>query len=219
MKRLNLVGHVFERLTVLEELGKLETKHVHWRCVCVCGQEAITTTLLLRTGKKKSCGCLRKETAAQHCLNMEKHGHYKKDRPTSEWSAWASMRARCYSTSCRNYKRYGAKGITVCNRWLESFENFLADMGPKPTAKHSLDRIDNSGNYSPENCRWATSKQQNNNSSFNSNITAAGETKTKAQWCEELGISRGRLRRALERTSDPAAALLDAVERTEAAGG
>lgn len=217
MKHLDLVGSVFDRLTVVENKGKDNKGSILWLCQCSCGTQVTTSTFMLRTKKKRSCGCLRREKAAAHCKSMTRHGHYQNNKPTPEWSTWASMRARCTVKTHKQYPDYGGRGIGVCDRWLSSFESFLADMGPRPGKLYSLDRIDNALGYSKENCRWATHVEQNNNTRFNSHISVDGTTKTKAEWCRELGISRGRLRRALERTSNPAAALLDAVERTELA--
>jgi hypothetical protein len=101
-------------------------------------------------------------------------------------SAWAGMRQRCLNPTSSEFARYGGRGIKICDRWLTSFETFLEDMGPKPTPKHSVDRIDNDGNYEPSNCRWATVKEQNNNRCTSVFVTIGRETKTVAQW-DDLG--------------------------------
>ncbi len=107
---------------------------------------------------------------------------------TSEHRAWLRIKSRCYNPNFAGYKNYGGRGITMCDRWLNSFENFYEDMGDKPSEDLSLDRIDNDGNYEPENCRWATSKQQNRNQSQSVFLTINGETKHVAEWCEISGI-------------------------------
>ena len=94
---------------------------------------------------------------------MEKHGHAPRKGPSAEWRSWRAMKTRCTNAHSSDYKNYGGRGITVCPRWLHSFQNFLSDMGLKPTAKHTLDRINNDGNYEPKNCRWATAKEQRDN--------------------------------------------------------
>ena len=108
---------------------------------------------------------------------------------TSEYNAWSHMKARCFNPNIKNYSYYGARGITVCDRWLD-FENFLADMKLKPTPKHSIDRIDNDGDYCPENCRWATRVEQENNKRNNHLITIDDVTLTIAQWTKEMGFSK-----------------------------
>lgn len=106
----------------------------------------------------------------------------------SEWLAWREMRKRCSNPNRRDYGRYGGRGIRVCPRWLRSFDAFLADMGPKPTPNHSLDRIDNNGPYSPENCRWATRTEQMRNTRTNRIVSLGGVSLPLAAWCERFGL-------------------------------
>ena len=112
---------------------------------------------------------------------------------STEWDAWRMMRYRCENSGHPYYHHYGGRGIRVCKRWRESFAYFYADMGPKPTPKHSLDRIDNDGPYSPENCRWATATMQHRNTRTNKLLTYRGETLCVAAWAERLGIKKGTL--------------------------
>ena len=107
---------------------------------------------------------------------------------TSEYSTWCEMKKRCFNANNKRYKDYGGKGVTVCDRWKNSFENFFADMGKKPSSDYSIDRIDNDGNYSAENCKWATPKEQANNRNSNRLITIACVTLTIAQWSKEMGF-------------------------------
>ena len=116
---------------------------------------------------------------------MTTHGMYR----TSEYQAWAQMKDRCFNPNHKRYSDWGGRGIAVYDRWKNSFENLLADMGSRPTSKHSLDRIDNNADYSPENCHWATKEQQGNNKRNNHLITNAGETLTISQWSKKMNIN------------------------------
>lgn len=109
---------------------------------------------------------------------------------TPEYRAWVAMRHRCYVKTTRDYANYGGRGITVCERWRESYDNFLADMGCKPSPRHSIDRIDNFGPYSPENCRWATQSEQNRNRRSCRLLEFQGRTQTLVAWVEEYGLTR-----------------------------
>ena len=114
----------------------------------------------------------------------EKHGM----SDSSEYRSWFHMKNRCFNTNNKDYSRYGGRGISVCDRWKNSFQNFFADMGLKPSPKHSIDRIDNNGDYFAENCKWSTHKEQVNNRNSNRLITIKNETLTMAQWAEKMGF-------------------------------
>lgn len=118
-----------------------------------------------------------------------KHGNATRQGQSKEYKTWAGLKARCYNPKEENYRYYGGKGITVCSRWLDSFENFFEDMGKAPSNKHSIDRIDFNGNYEPSNCKWVTHKDQMNNTSFNKLITFNGQTLTQEQWGEKIGLN------------------------------
>lgn len=112
--------------------------------------------------------------------------------PNKTYNAWVAMRQRCYNKNLKGHRHYGGRGIRVCKRWRgeDGFANFMEDMGPRPSAKHSLDRIDNDGNYTPKNCRWATRRQQQNNRRTNHFLTYKGVTKSVSQWSRATGISK-----------------------------
>ena len=152
----NLSGKKFDRLLVLQAKNTSSLKrHILWKCVCDCGQETTATGSDLRSGHKKSCGCLQREITSE---NSTKHGHAKPKQQTRTYVSWASMHTRCKNKNAMNFKHYGGRGISVCERW-ESFENFLIDMGERPSGK-SLDRIDVDGNYELSNCKWSTASEQ-----------------------------------------------------------
>lgn len=140
----------FGKLVVIAQAGRNRLKKVLWRCRCDCGTELDVPSGSLVTGNTTSCGCYLKE-------RITKHG----GTGRASYNTWRAMMRRCYNNQDKDYQRYGAKGVTVCNRWHE-YVNFVADMG-EPNGDETLDRIDTYGNYTPENCRWAGVKTQNRN--------------------------------------------------------
>lgn len=162
-QRKNLVGQRFGRLLVvmLEKYGKTENT---WICQCDCGRRKIVKTRLLSSKRTRSCGCWLKESAKKLIPINTTHGDAGNKRRI-EYRTWGSMIQRCTNPNDTSYERYGGRGIKVCSQWLDSYEQFLKDMGrkPKPHNFYSLDRIDVNGDYEPSNCRWATILQQANN--------------------------------------------------------
>lgn len=156
--RLQLSGQRFGRLVVIGLSGIDARRESVWGCVCDCGAACLRMGKHLQDGSTKSCGCLKAENKPPSNL---RHGALSGGRKTPEYHSWAAMMERCYRQKTRGYENYGGRGITVCERW-KKFENFLADMGPRPEGT-TINRKDNDGNYEPDNCEWATWSDQANN--------------------------------------------------------
>jgi hypothetical protein len=135
-----------------------------------------------------------------------KHGAARVGRKTAEYRIWCAMRERCNSKNHVEYPRYGGRGVLICDRW-NSFENFLADMGERPSAEHSIDRIDVNGNYEPTNCRWASKSEQARNKRTSVLMTLNGETRHRLEWAERLNLSVNTIKRRQRMGDDDARAL------------
>lgn len=165
--------------------------------LCYCGKQFIAYKDNIKPRHTTSCGCRKKEIQDSAGDRTRKHSL----TGTKEFNIWVGMKSRCYNPNNNSYKNYGAKGIKVCDRWLDKengFVNFLEDMGKSPLG-YSIDRIDVYGNYSPENCRWSNAKTQQNNRSNNHNIEYLGQIKTLSQWAEEYGFRPDQLICRLQR--------------------
>lgn len=174
--------------------GHKTTTYILWMCECVCGARVEVTGANLRSGQK-SCGCMKGKLISKA---MMKHGHKAAHETTAEYRAWCKIRERCCNPNDAAFSRYGGRGINICDRWLESYEAFYQDMGDKPSSDHSVDRIDNSKGYSPENCRWATRHEQANNKRNNKMLTAGGRQMTMAQWAREMRLKVGTIQSRLK---------------------
>jgi len=161
----DLTGQRFNRWTVIRRGANDARGNARWETVCNC--RARGTGLVyghgLKTGHSRSCGCLRREAGRRTGNASRKHGHASRRAPSPEFCAWQNMKDRCHNPSHAAYRYYRGRGITVADEWRDNFTAFYAHIGPKPSPDHSLDRINNDGNYQPGNVRWATWSQQNKN--------------------------------------------------------
>lgn len=176
--REDFTGKRFARLIVLEEFSILANYGNYRRmvrCRCDCGNIIEATKSNVKKGDKKSCGCLRQRHPEKHRRKMP------------EYIAWGAMKQRCYDVNFIHYRHYGGRGIRVCKRWLK-FENFIADMGKKPSKNHSLGRIKNNGNYEPGNCRWETRLEQMGNTRRTKKYRFNGKMMTIRQMSDKTGL-------------------------------
>ncbi len=184
-------GKIYGRLTVIGSAGFSKTlQKSMWNCECNCGKLCVVQGKLLGNGTTKSCGCLARENTGNASRT---HGMSK----TSEYDTFHRIRVRCYNKNCSDYPDYGGRGIRVCDRWLESFENFLKDMGRKPSSVHSIERINVNGNYEPSNCRWATPKEQAGNRRSTKLVTYRGESMTVTELARRNQLDHTTLARRL----------------------
>ena len=161
---------------------------IYWRCKCSCGNEKLIRSSYLRNRTAVGCGCAVDNNGLRHGLHR-----------SPEYRAWNAMKDRCLNPKNKRYRHYGGRGIKVCDSWLK-FENFYADMGPRPSPSLSIDRVNNDGNYEPGNCQWSTLEQQNNNRSFyNRYVTVDGVRMTVAQASRILGLSHSVILNCLNR--------------------
>ena len=182
-KKIELTGKTFERLSVIKEVpATTKSKQIHWLCTCSCGNSVTVVSYDLRHKHTKSCGCLQQETRTKHAKWY-----------TPEYKVWAAIIQRCTNKNNPGYKNYGGRGISVDITWRDSFENFYTDMGNKPNASLTIERLDNNKNYCKNNCIWAPRKDQARNKRDNINITYKGKTQCLMDWAIELKIPHNTL--------------------------
>jgi len=188
----DLTGRVFTRWTVIELSTRRDPDHrIFWRCRCECGVERDVDGSQLRCGRSLSCGCLATE---RRVAAVTVHGCARAGAQHRAYGSWQGMKQRCLNTSNTAYQHYGGRWISIDPRWIDSFETFLADMGPCP-AGFTIERNDVNGNYEPSNCRWATQKEQTQNTRATRRMTLGDETLNLSQWAAKLGVSIGTLRK------------------------
>lgn len=193
---ITLVEEISPYRRVKREDGTSKAEQAVWSCRCDCGEtKAVAASSFYRyiTAGRVPCKC-------QAPLRGNRTTHGMSQSP--EYRSWSKMKERCANTKCNDYKDYGGRGISVCARWADSFENFYSDMGPRPTSKHSIDRVDVNGNYEPENCRWATQVEQANNKRTNVKVSLGTTELTVTEAAKLIGVSpkclKSRLRRGLK---------------------
>ena len=181
----DMTGKRYSSLVAIQICGKSASGDLKWLFRCDCGIEFKANGYYARTGKIINCPtCAKERTRAASLI----HGK----SSTNEFEIWTGIHTRCYNKKAKAFKNYGGRGIVMCDRWRDSFENFLADMGKRPSPNHSLDRYpNNDGNYEPGNCRWATDAEQGNNKRNNVKVTIGGVTKNMTEWAREYGVQVG----------------------------
>lgn len=184
-----LVGQKFGRLTVLARLENNKHGNRRWACACDCGKASTALSRQLVSGHTASCGCYNRD-------RITKHGMHK----STEYGIWAQMIERCHNPKGGDkYDRYGGRGIEVCARWRESFSNFYADMGARPSLEHTIDRQDNNGPYSPDNCKWETWHHQYRNRRQTVWIEFKGEKLCQKDWCSRYALDEATFTARLKR--------------------
>lgn len=197
--RRDRTGDIYGYLTVMEYAGSINKKTSLWKCICKCGNVTVVKGGNLNSGNTTSCGCYKVESSSVRSL---KHGESGTLENTTEYRSWQSMKSRCYNKANAAYSEYGGRGISVCERWLHSYENFIEDMGRKPSLSHSIDRYpNNNGNYEPGNCRWATKSEQSKNRRSNKYYEYNGVKKNQKDWANEVGADNRQFHKMLKRKS------------------
>lgn len=192
---IDLVGYPpFGLLTVLSRAANDANGRVRWLCQCTCGNTKVIAAQSLVRGLTTSCGCWMRECSLKRST---KHGAAPRNHPTPEYRTWVYMHERCMNPGNHKYPDYGARGITIDALWLHDFPQFLADMGPRPSPRHSIEHRDNDGPYSPTNCYWATPHEQARNTRHNVFLTWNNQTHCLTDWARILGITCNNLRRRL----------------------
>lgn len=183
-RTIDMSGRRYASLIAIRPTGKAASGDLLWLFACDCGNEFEANGYYARSGKIITCQKCSKERVRAASV---KHGLSE----TVEFFTWTDIQTRCHNPNSTSYESYGGRGIHVCKRWRDSFEDFLSDMGLRPSNAHSIDRINNDGDYEPANCRWATREEQANNKRNNVMVTIGEETKTLSSWCKQFGVQTG----------------------------
>lgn len=201
---IDITGQRFARLSVLGRAGSTRHKNATWHCVCDCGAACVVSSSDLRRGHTKSCGCAQIEAVITTGKRNRTHGKASGGKVVPEYPLWRGMKSRCYNKKSPQFKNYGARGITVCDEWRNSFAAFYRDMGPRPAPHLTVERKNNNRGYSKSNCVWATKSEQMRNTRFNVlNLSLAREAKSVrhaggnlSAWARSKGVSESAARKA-----------------------
>lgn len=194
MKRIpieSFAGRKFGRLKIQSDAVK-NGRFREVVCMCDCGKLKVINLQSVLLGRSRSCGCWNSELISRMATT---HGDTKRGLHSAEYRSWRHMRERCTNPNTEQYPNYGGRGISICERWRDSFENFLADMGRRPVGTKSIERKDTNGNYEPQNCKWAGWLEQANNTRKNRHLSFGGKTQTLAQWARETGLDPRKIRK------------------------
>lgn len=209
----DLTGERYGKLTVIALVGIDNSGHTSWECQCDCGNTKIVRGSHLKSGNTRSCGC---EAINQLIQRSTKHGM----EHTRLYRIWQGMMIRCYNPESNRYDRYGGRGITVCDEWKNDIKVFI-EWAMKSGYQDNLtiERKDNDGSYSPENCRWVTMKEQMNHTSRSRYITVMGVTKTASQWADETGVNSSTILERIKRGWKPEEAVMKPARKQEKSHG
>lgn len=187
--KVNLIGQKFNRLTVIGEAPKRRNStSMLWRCKCECKNNVNASTKDLKSGHSKSCGCLAHELLIKRNISNATHGQTANRNISHEYYIWTGIKSRCYNINHNYYKYYGGRGIKMHDDWFNSFECFYKYIGKAPSIKHTIDRINNNGNYEPSNIQWATRKDQANNRRNTRLFNYKGKMRSISQIADIIGI-------------------------------
>ena len=189
---IDLTGRRFGRLVVTHRCPERRGVAIVWACKCDCGSAVDVIGASLRNGNTRSCGCLLRDWCSE---SKSTHGLSQ----SAEYRIWGLMKDRCLNEKARQYADYGGRGITICDAWIDDFEAFMRDMGPRPSVRHSVERMNNDGGYGPDNCRWALPLDQGNNKRNNVFLEIDGERLTVSQWARRVGLRPNVIQKRLKR--------------------
>jgi len=191
-----MIGQVFNSVTVISDANKRHgSRAIIWRCLCICGRYVNATAYDLRSGRTKSCGCLKSERMRKMATT---HGMSK----SPEYKIWSEIIKRTENRNYKDFDLYGGRGISMSLEWRQDFMSFYRDMGPRPSGIHSIDRINNDGNYEKNNCRWVLIDIQNRNKRNNIWIEKDGELKILEDWAKSLGVTRSVFKTILKKDNN-----------------
>lgn len=183
-RAIDMTGKKYGCITAISAASRSSSGDIKWLFLCDCGVEFEANGYFARCGRITTCPACSSYRSRSASI---KHGL----TGTQEFKIWTGMMTRCFNSSSKDYENYGGRGISVCKLWVDSFSAFLYDMGPRPSPSHSIDRVNNDGDYEAGNCRWVTQKEQSRNKRNNVVITIDGVSKILAEWASYYGVSAG----------------------------